>query len=64
MGDNLKVLELRNGIVNLLNESNVPIEVKRLVLIEVKAAVEEECKKTIQAEIDEMNRKKEDNNGI
>ena len=47
---NSEIILLEEGIVKLLNESKLPIEVKRLVLVELLGKVTEARNTAIQAE--------------
>lgn len=50
---NKKIRELEDGIISLINESDVPIEVKRLVLADVIGLVTKQADNVIMSEINE-----------
>lgn len=47
---NTEIIALENKLVNVLNDSNLPIEVKRLVLAEIMVKVTEARAEAIRAE--------------
>ena len=47
---NTEIISLENQLVNVLNDSNLPIEVKRLVLAEIMGKVTEARAEAIRAE--------------
>lgn len=49
--NNLKIRQLEDNIVELLNLSDVEIEVKRLIIVNVLSLIEEEADKTIRLEL-------------
>ena len=48
---NSQIRQLENELIGVLNDSDVPIEVKRLVLLEVLSMAEKESNKTITLEM-------------
>ena len=50
MGDNLRIENLRKDIVDLMNKSQLPIEVIRLTLKEILTDVTQLSKETIERE--------------
>ena len=52
MADNLKIRVLREDMIALLNQSTLPIEVKRMVVKEVHDLVNDLADKTVQAELE------------
>lgn len=50
---------LRKKIVDDLNASAVPMEVKRLILVEILAEVKESVDKVLQLQLEEQNKQKE-----
>ena len=48
---NLEIRDFENNIINYCNSSNLPIEVKRLVFLEILGKVEEKSNKDIDREI-------------
>ena len=55
----LEIKMLRKKIVDDLNASAVPMEVKRLILVEILAEVKESVDKVLQLQLEEQNKKKE-----
>lgn len=55
----LEIKLLRKKLIDLLNDSNLPMEVKRLLLAEILAEVKEATDKVIQEQIAEYNNNKE-----
>ena len=54
MGDNLRIRTLRKQIVNILNESELPFEVLRMVLEEVLREVNTLTETAIKKEIEAL----------
>lgn len=50
--ESLKVREFSQTIINFINESDLPMEVKRLALLEIYNQIEEEAQKVIQCSLD------------
>ena len=48
---NLEIREFSQAIINFVNQSTLPMEVKRLVLKDIMAQVEEETTKVLTEEI-------------
>ena len=48
---NRKILKLEDDIISLLNSSNLPVEVKRIVLANTLSLVEKEADRAILSEI-------------
>lgn len=57
MEENLKIRELRERLIKLLNEYPVCIETKRLVVGEIMSELQTEANKAIQKEIEMFNEK-------
>ena len=55
----LEIKMLRKKIVDDLNASAVPMEVKRLILVEILAEVKESVDKVLQFQLEEKNNQKE-----
>ena len=55
----LEIKILRKKIVDDLNTSAVPMEVKRLILVEILAEVKESVDKVLQLQLEEQNKQKE-----
>ena len=55
----LEIKMLRKKIVDDLNSSAVPMEVKRLILVEILAEVKESVDKVLQLQLEEQNNQKE-----
>ena len=55
----LEIKMLRKKIVDDLNASSVPMEVKRLILVEILAEVKESVDKVLQLQLEEQNKQKE-----
>ena len=55
----LEIKMLRKKIVDDLNASAVPMEVKRLILLEILAEVKESVDKVLQLQLEEQNNQKE-----
>ena len=55
----LEIKMLRKKIVDDLNASAVPMEVKRLILMEILAEVKESVDKVLQLQLEEQNKQKE-----
>ena len=55
----LEIKMLRKKIVDDLNASAVPMEVKRLILVEILAEVKESVDKVLQLQLEEQNKQKE-----
>lgn len=54
MGDNLKIRKLKLDIINTLNESFLPIEVRRLVLNEILTELNQLTEEVIRKEAEEL----------
>ena len=59
MKDNLRVRQLKIGLIKLLNDSHLPIEVIRLVLNDVLTEVNHLSEVEIQKEIEEQKESEE-----
>ena len=60
MGDNLRIRKLRLDLVNVLNESNLPIEIQKNALELLLCEVRNLADKAVQMEIEaEQNKEKE-----
>lgn len=57
---NLDIRNLEDSIINLLNESPVPIEAKRLIIRDVSRMVEIEASKQVAQEIEDAKRQAEE----
>ena len=55
----LEIKMLRKKIVDGLNASAVPMEVKRLILVEILAEVKESVDKVLQLQLEEQNKQNE-----
>ena len=55
----LEIKMLRKKIVDDLNASAVPMEVKRLILVQILAEVKESVDKILQLQLEEQNKQKE-----
>lgn len=55
----LEIKMLRKKIVDDLNASAVPMEVKRLILVEILEEVKESVDKVLQLQLEEQNKQKE-----
>ena len=55
----LEIKMLRKKIVDDLNASAVPMEVKRLILMEILAEVKESVDKVLQLQLEEQNKHNE-----
>ena len=55
----LEIKMLRKKIVDDLNASAVPMEVKRLILVEILAEVKESVDKVLQLQLEEQNKQNE-----
>ena len=55
----LEIKMLRKKIVDDLNTSAVPMEVKRLILVEILAEVKESVDKVLQLQLEEQNKQNE-----
>lgn len=53
---NFKIRMMRDSIVKLINEAELPIEVIRLVLIEIMAEVDKQAEKQILEEANNQNK--------
>ena len=53
MGDNLKIRKLRLDIANVLNESRLPVEVKRMVIDDFNFELTRLAEEQIQKEMSE-----------
>lgn len=47
---NEKIIEVESAIVSILNESDLPMQVKRLIICEVHSSVDEKCDAIIEEE--------------
>ena len=54
MGDNLRIRTLRKQIIDLLNESNLPFEVLRMILGDILREVDGLVEAAIQKEIENL----------
>ena len=54
---NLKTRELSNGLIRQINQSDVPIEVKRLIVKDIMSQLEKEANEVIAAELSLINEK-------
>lgn len=63
MADNLKIRVLREDMIALLNQSTLPIEVKRMVVKEVHDLVNDLADKTVQAELEAEAKAQEEKKG-
>lgn len=54
---NLKTRELSNGLIRQINQSDVPIEVKRLIVKDIMSQLEKEANEVIAAELSVKNEK-------
>lgn len=59
---NFDIRNFRDTLIALCNNSDLPIEVKRLVFSEINALLKQEADKTIIAEHNANNKKEEVNN--
>ena len=59
---NTQIRQFRDSIIELTNESPLPIEIKRLVFSEVSAAINNEADKTILIEKQEKGESEENTN--
>lgn len=57
--NSLEIREFEQGIINQINQSLLPLEVKRLIVENVCAQVNEATNKQIQAELAERSSKEE-----
>lgn len=57
--NSLEIREFEQGIINQINQSPLPLEVKRLIVENICAQVNEATNKQIQAELTERNSKEE-----
>ena len=57
--NSLEIREFEQGIINQINQSPLPLEVKRLIVENICAQVNETTNKQIQAELAERSSKKE-----
>ena len=55
----LEIKMLRKNIVDYMNARAVPMEVKRLILVEILAEVKESVDKVLQLQLEEQNKQKE-----
>ena len=60
MGINLQVRNLENHIIQALNEFNLPIEVKRVVLQGILEKIVNEANAVTREELEDFNRKVEE----
>lgn len=56
---NLEIHRLKETIINLLNASTLPIEVKRMILSEITISANEAAKAELAEEIKKFNEQKE-----
>lgn len=56
---NTKIRLLSQSIINTFNQSDVPIEAKRLVAVEILQQLKQESDRIIKLEIDEQKRQEE-----
>lgn len=65
--ENLKIREFSQAIINFVNDSPLPIEVKRLTLVEIVHQIDSAANSILQREISERDRmqqeKEEQDNG-
>ena len=61
MGDNLKIRKLRESLVECLNASTLPIEVKRMVLKEALDSATTLADQQIKLELEAETRKENEN---
>ena len=65
--ENLKIREFSQAIINFVNDSPLPIEVKRLTLVEILHQIDSAANSILQREIAERDRmqqeKEEQDNG-
>lgn len=65
--ENLKIREFSQAIINFVNDSPLPIEVKRLTLVEIVHQIDSAANSILQREIAERDRmqqeKEEQDNG-
>ena len=54
---NIKTRELSNGLIRQINQSDVPIEVKRLIVKDIMSQLENEADEAIGAELSLINEK-------
>lgn len=57
---NLEIREFSQAIINHMNKSTLPMEVKRLALMEILSQVSESSNEVIRAEIMERDRKEQE----
>lgn len=57
--NSLEIREFEQAIINQINQSPLPLEVKRLIVENICAQVNEATNKQIQAELTERNSKEE-----
>lgn len=57
--NSLEIREFEQGIINQTNQSPLPLEVKRLIMENICAQVNEATNKQIQVELTERNSNKE-----
>ena len=60
MGDNLKLRKLKLDIIQIMNESLLPIEARRLVLSEILIETNQLAEAVIQKELSEESEEKSD----
>lgn len=61
MKDNLRIRQLKIGLIKLLNDSHLPIEVVRMVLTDVLTEVSHLAEIEIQKEMEEEQKESEEN---
>ncbi len=57
---NANIRSFENALINFINQSNLSIEIKRIVLYEIYSQLKEEADKIINYEIKEKSKEKED----
>lgn len=57
--NSLEIREFEQGIINQINQSPLPLEVKRIIVENICAQINEATNKQIQAELAERSSKKE-----
>ena len=60
MGDNLKIRKLKNDLILTLNESLLPVEVKRMIVEDINKTLTELADNEVRKEEDEMRKEKKD----
>lgn len=63
MGVNTQIKEFQQKVLSVINQENLPVEVKRLAMVEVMHAINDAVEREIKMEAaQEMAEKKEGNN--